>query len=109
VQSPIAIGKTANAVRLLSDARFVELAENLRTFRDRYDAILADHEQRREPLASVRGTPYRRLGRLHLDYVRAQRDEVEAMLQRIAADDAVPGTDKGEYTRLGPVVTDDDD
>lgn len=109
VQSPISMGKTANAVRLLSDARFVELPKNLQAFRDRYDAILADHAYRREPLASVRGTPYRRLGRLHLDYIRAQRDEVEAMLQRTAAYDAVPGADKGEYTRLGPVVMDEED
>jgi len=105
LQSPITRGKTANAVRLLSDPRFVSLPDNLLYFRDVYDGILADHEQVREPLASVRGTPYRRISRLHLDYIRSQRDEVEKMLQQIEAYDAVPGADKGEFSPLGAAAT----
>jgi hypothetical protein len=33
----------------------------------------------------VRGTPYRRVQRLHCDYIEAQRDEVDTMLERLAA------------------------
>jgi hypothetical protein len=105
VQSPFRMGKTANAVRLLADPRFVDLPTNLRYFRDSYDAILAVHDYRRDPLASVRGTPYRRVERLHLDYIRAQRNEVEDLLERLAAYDAVPGAPKGDQAPLGPVQT----
>ncbi|MFZ1416131.1 MAG: hypothetical protein WAS73_16365 [Defluviicoccus sp.] len=28
------------------------------------------------------GTPFRRLGRLHVDYIRAQRLEIEGLLER---------------------------
>jgi hypothetical protein len=85
VQSPFSMGKTRYALRLLSDPRYVDLHSNLLTFRDKYDAILAQHDYRLDPLASVRGTPYRRIERLHYDYIQAQRAEVDALLQQLAA------------------------
>jgi hypothetical protein len=36
-------------------------------------------------LASVRGTPYRRVERLYYEYIREQRAEVEAILDRLAS------------------------
>ena len=83
LQSPFRMGKTAHAVDLLSDDRFVNLGANLRYFRERYEAILASHDERRDMLASVRGTPYRRVERLFYDYIKGQRTEVEAMLARL--------------------------
>ena len=85
LQSPLRMGKTNHAVELLSDERFVDLASNLRYFRARYGAILATCQERGNGLASVRGTPYRRSERLHCAYIAAQRDEVDAMLNRITA------------------------
>jgi hypothetical protein len=85
LQSPLRMGKTRHAVELLSDERFVDLETNLRYFRDRYRAISADCREASEGLASVRGTPYRRVQRLHCDYIEAQRDEVDTMLERLAA------------------------
>jgi hypothetical protein len=55
------IGKTKRAVDLLSDKRFVKLDANLRYFREKYDAILASHDERHNRLASVHGTPHRRV------------------------------------------------
>jgi hypothetical protein len=83
LQSPFAMGKTQHAIDLLSDDRFVDLGANLRYFRDKYDAILATSDQQRDRLASVRGTPYRRIERLHYDYIERQRAEVDAMLSRL--------------------------
>ena len=83
LQSPFRMGKTQRAVDLLSDERFVKLDANLRYFREKYDAILASHDERQDRLASVRGTPYRRVARLYHEYIRAQRAEVEAMLDRL--------------------------
>jgi hypothetical protein len=83
VQSPFSMGRSAAALRLLSDPRFVDLEANLRHFRDKYRAILADQDYRTDPLASVRGTPYRRVERLHLDYIQAQLLEVEELLNRL--------------------------
>ena len=85
LQSPFRMGKTEHAIELLSDARFVDLGENLRYFRERYDAIFANRDERRDGLASVRGTPYRRIERLHYDYIKSQRAEVEVMLNRLSA------------------------
>jgi len=70
---------------LLSDERFVNLDQNLRYFRAKYDAILASHDERHNGLASVRGTPYRRMERLYYEYIREQRAEVEAMLDRLTS------------------------
>ncbi len=77
LQSPFRMPKTAHAIELLSDDRFVNLGANLRYFQQKYDSILASHNQRRDMLASVRGTPYRRIERLFYSYIKAQRDEVE--------------------------------
>ncbi|MGF1641812.1 MAG: hypothetical protein ACFCUO_12760 [Rhodospirillales bacterium] len=85
VQSPLRMGKTNAAVRLLADGRYVDLEQNLRTFGTLYEAILQRHDDPADPFASVRGTPLRRIGRLHRDYAGAQRDEVAALLDRLAA------------------------
>jgi hypothetical protein len=85
LQSPLRMGKTQHAIDLLSDARFVELDANLRYFREKYDAILAGHNEHRDMLASVRGSPYRRVERLYYAYIEAQRAEAEAMLGRLSA------------------------
>ena len=84
LESPFTRGKRAAALRLLSDERFVDLGANLRYFRGRYDAILTERYADFDGLASVRGTPFRRMERLHYDYIRAQRDEVDEMLDRLA-------------------------
>ncbi len=60
LQSPFRMGKTQRAIDLLSDERFVNLDANLRYFREKYDTILASHDEARDRLASVRGTPHRR-------------------------------------------------
>jgi hypothetical protein len=85
LQSPFRMGKTQHAIDLLSDERFVNLGANLHYFRDKYDAILASHDERRDMLASVRGTPYRRVERLFYDYIKAQRTEVDSVLDRLLA------------------------
>jgi hypothetical protein len=85
LQSPFRMGKTQRAVDLLSDERFVELGANLRYFHQKYDAILTSHDEQRDMLASVRGTPYRRVERLYYEYIREQRAEVEAILDRLAS------------------------
>lgn len=88
VQSPFSMGKTLNAVRLLSDTRFVELKANLLYYRDKYDEILARQAEPEDPFASVRGSPYRRAGRIHHDYIAAQRRDVQDKLDRMAAMEA---------------------
>jgi hypothetical protein len=85
LQSPFRMGKTQRAIDLLSDERFVKLDANLRYFHQKYDTILASHDEHRDMLASVRGSPYRRVERLYYEYIRAQRTEVESMLDRISA------------------------
>src|SRR5262249_566675 len=80
------MGKTRRAIDLLSDQRFVDLAANLNYFAQRYDAILADYDKRRDTMASVRGTPFRRVERLYYQYIGGQRDKVQPMLGRRAAD-----------------------
>jgi hypothetical protein len=86
LQSPFLMGKTRRAVALLSDRRVVDLAANLQYFAQRYDAILANYDERRDTLASVRGTPFRRVERLYYQYIGDERDKVRAMLGRLAAD-----------------------
>jgi hypothetical protein len=65
LQSPFRVGKTQRVVDLLSDERFVKLDANLRYFREKYDTILASRDERHDMLASVRGTPCRRIERLY--------------------------------------------
>jgi hypothetical protein len=84
LQSPFLRGKTQRAIDLLSDERFVALDANLHYFESRYNAILAQHDERRDTMASVRGTPFRRVEGLYYDYIRSQRTEVQSMMDRIA-------------------------
>ncbi len=90
VQSPFSMAKTSNAVRLLSDPRYVDLEANLMHFRDKYDAVLAAHAYDTDRLASVRGTRYRRIGRLHYEYIQAQRRDVDRLLTGLADDTDQP-------------------
>jgi hypothetical protein len=85
LQSPFRMGKTQHAIDLLSDNRFVNLGANLHYFRDKYEAILASHDERRDMLASVRGTSYRRVERLFYNYMKTQRTEVDSMLDKVSA------------------------
>jgi hypothetical protein len=55
------MGKTQRAIALLSDQRFVDLNTNLHYFARRYDAILAQHDEQRDFMASVRGTQFHRV------------------------------------------------
>jgi hypothetical protein len=85
LQSPFRMGKTQRAIDLLSDQRFVNLDANLHYFRQKYDTVLASHDEGRDRLTSVRGTPYRRVERLYYDYITAQRAEIDDMLDRLGA------------------------
>jgi hypothetical protein len=96
LQSPFRMGKTQHAIDLLSDERFVNLGANLHYFRDKYEMILASHDERRDMLASVRGTPYRRVERLFYDYIKAQRTEVDSMLTRLSAVEGQPDEPKAK-------------
>jgi hypothetical protein len=90
LQSPLLMGKTRRAIALLSDERFVDLETNLLYFQQRYAAILARHDERRDDLASVRGTRFRRVEQLWYQYIHTRRSDVEAMLRRLSAPDARP-------------------
>jgi len=79
------MGKTRRAIDLLSDRRFVVFDTNLHYFKGRYDAILARHDERRDNMASVRGTRFRRVEQLYYAYIRSQRSKVQSMLDRITA------------------------
>jgi hypothetical protein len=85
LQSPLLRGKTQRAIDLLSDKRFVDLDANLHYFERRYETILAQHDEQRDSMASVRGTRFRRVESLYYDYIRSQSTEVRSMLDRIAA------------------------
>ena len=85
LQSPLLMGKTQRAIDLLSDRRFVVLDTNLHYFEGRYDTILARHDERRDNMASVRGTRFRRVEQLYYAYIRSQRSKVQSMLDRITA------------------------
>ena len=85
LQSPFLMGKTQRALELLSDPRFVDLDADLRYYDEQYNAILAGYDERRDTLASVRGTPFRRVERLYYNYIRSERAAVRAMLARLGA------------------------
>jgi len=85
LQSPFLMGKSQRAIALLSDKRFVDLVTNLHYFEGRYDAILAQRDEERDSMASVRGTPFRRVESLYYDYIRSQSAEVQSMITRMAA------------------------
>jgi hypothetical protein len=84
LQSPFLMGKTQRAIDILSEPRFVNIADNLHYYDTQYDAILAGYDERRDTMASVRGTPFRRIERLYYNYIRAQRAAVHGMLARLA-------------------------
>jgi hypothetical protein len=90
LQSPFRMSKTQHAIDLLSDERFVNLSANLHYFHAKYDVVLANHDERHDMLASVRGTPYRRVERLLYDYIKTQRAEVESMLDKLSALESQP-------------------
>ncbi len=90
LQSPFRMGKTQRAIDLLSDRRFIDLDANLHYFKEKYAKALASHDERRDTMASVRGSPYRRVERLYYDYIKAQRAEVDSMLDRVAALEGQP-------------------
>jgi hypothetical protein len=96
LQSPFRMGKTQRAIDLLSDERFVNLDANLHYFRDKYEMVLASHDERRDMLASVRGTAYRRVERLFYDYIKAQRTEVDSMLARLSVLEGQPDEPKAK-------------
>jgi len=73
------MGKTQRAIDLLSDQRFVDLDANLQYFAKKYDAVLARLDEERDTMASVRGTPFRRVAQLYGEYIHKQRDEVRTM------------------------------
>jgi hypothetical protein len=83
LQSPFLRAKTQRAIDLLSDIRFVDLDTNLHYFAKRYDMILAQHDEQRDDLATVRGTPFRRVEQLWYAYIKAQREDVKFMLDRL--------------------------
>jgi hypothetical protein len=66
-------------VDLLSDQRFVDLDANLHYFAEKYDPIFARHDEERDTMATVRGTPFHRVARFYDQYIHTQRDEVRAM------------------------------
>ena len=77
------MGKMRWAIDLLSDKRFVDLDANLHYFERRYAEILAHHNERRDSMASVRGTRFRRVEELYYDYIHAQSPDVRSMLNLI--------------------------
>ncbi|MBL8660420.1 MAG: hypothetical protein JNM75_11770, partial [Rhodospirillales bacterium] len=84
VQSPFRMGRAAQVVRLLSDPRHVDVKANLDYFGSLYDAILGRYDEKEERLTSVRGTRYRRIERLHHEYIEAQRADVDALEHKLA-------------------------
>jgi hypothetical protein len=84
LQSPFRMGKTQRAIDLASDERFVKLDPNLQYFQQKYEAVLASHDERRDMLASVRGTPYRRVERLYYEYIKTQLAEVTSLRDRLS-------------------------
>lgn len=83
VQSPFRMAKTADAVRLLSEPRSVDLEENLKYFVAQYDAVLARYREELDGLETVRGSPWRRFGRLYYGYIQQQRDDAAAKLAQL--------------------------
>jgi len=61
----------------------VDLNTNLHYFARRYNAILAQHNEQRDSMASVRGTRFRRVENLYYDYIHDQSTEVRSMLNLI--------------------------
>jgi hypothetical protein len=85
VQSPLRLGATAAALRILSDPAHVDFEANLRHHLAQYDSAIAAREMAQQGLASVRGVPTRRLDRVLLPYLREARAEAAAMLDALMA------------------------
>ena len=83
LQSPFRMGKTQHAIDLCRTT-VCESRRQPPIFSRKYDAILASHDEQQDMLASVRGTPYRRVERLFYEYIRAQRAEASSMLDRLS-------------------------
>lgn len=86
LQSPFCQGQVRDAVRLLSDQRFVEVGANLRHFAKVYAGILANRDEEAFGLASLRGDRYRRVRRRYYSYIEQQQAEVDALLARLPVD-----------------------
>jgi hypothetical protein len=77
---------------MLSDGRYTRLDANLRTFRDRYDAILTAREPdggSRGVGARDRGSEYQRARDAHYAYVERERAATGEALARLAELDAI--------------------
>jgi hypothetical protein len=85
LQSPLLMSKTRRFAALLDDARVTDLETNLDYFARDYDAILARRDERRDALANVRGTRFRRVEQLYYQYIHRQRSDVRSMLDRLKA------------------------
>ena len=96
VQSPFRMTRTGQAVRLMSEKQTVDLEENLRFFIKRYDDILARYREELDGLATVRGDPYRRFGRVYYEYIQHELDDAKAKLARLTALKAVPSAATGD-------------
>lgn len=83
VQSPLRLGATAAALRILSDPAHVDFEANLLHSIARYDAAIAAREAAQQGLASVRGVPTRRLDRVLLPYLREAREDAAGMLDAL--------------------------
>jgi hypothetical protein len=101
VQSPFSMRATQHAVRLMSEPRYADLETNLRFFRDVYTAAIERHDYTREPLASVRGSPYRRVERLDLDYLRTQLQDVDDKLRLLDEPTAAESGDAAKPPSTG--------
>lgn len=85
VQSPLRMGASAGALRVMSDPAHVDFEANLvRRIAD-YDAAIDQREMAARGLSSVRGDPLRRLARVHLEYLHEQRTDAAEMLSRLRA------------------------
>jgi hypothetical protein len=85
VQSPLRLGATRAALRLMSDPAHVDFEANLARSVAAYDNAIAARERAAMGLESVRGDPLRRLARAHLQYLRDSRAEAATMLADLRA------------------------
>jgi hypothetical protein len=82
---PTGSGQMRDAVRLLSDPRFVDLQANLSHFSQVYGRILANRHEEGFRLEDLRGDSFRRVRRRYYGYIEEQADEASAMLRRLNA------------------------
>jgi hypothetical protein len=77
-------GVIKRAQILLTDGRYMELDANLRYFYERYERILAERDEEGSWTGPLRGEGYRTDREIYYDYVTRQRDDVIAVLERMA-------------------------